>query len=101
MALSADLYVSHALGSDAALINGIAHIIIKQGWQNQQFIDEHTEGYEEFKALVQGYTPERTTELTGVSEQDLYFIAEKYAKAPAAPSSTAWASPSTPRAWTT
>ena len=83
LALTADLYVSQALGSDAALINGIAHIIIKEGWQNQQFIDDNTEGYEEFKALVQGYTPERTTELTGVSAEDLYFIAEKYAKAPA------------------
>ncbi|MCF8042930.1 MAG: formate dehydrogenase subunit alpha [Desulfarculaceae bacterium] len=83
LALTADLYVSQALGSDAALINGIAHIIIKEGWQNQQFIDDNTEGYEEFKAMVQGYTPERTTELTGVSAEDLYFIAEKYAKAPA------------------
>jgi formate dehydrogenase alpha subunit len=81
LSLSADCHVSQALGSDAALINGIAHIIIKQGWHNQRFIDECTEGFEEFKAVVEAYTPERTTEITGVASEDLYFIAEKYAKA--------------------
>ena len=81
LALMADLYVSHALGTDAALLNGIAHIILKNGWQNQDFVDANTEGFDDFKKVVQEYTPERVSQLTGVKVEDLTYMAEKYAKA--------------------
>ncbi len=81
LSLIADLYVSHALGSDVALINGLAHIIIKEGWHDQRFIEQCTEDFEQFQAVVESYTPEKTAELTGVSPEDLRFMAEAYAKA--------------------
>ena len=81
MAYVADLYVSHKLGTDVALLNGIMHIILKNGWADQEFIAQRTEGFDEFKAVIEKYTPERVTEITGVSEENLNYIAEKYATA--------------------
>ena len=59
MAYVADLYVSHKLGTDVALLNGIMHIILKNGWADQEFIAQRTEGFDEFKAVIEEYTPER------------------------------------------
>ncbi len=79
----ADLHVRQKLGTDAALINGIMNVILAEGWQNQEFIDERCEGFEEFKALVEQYTPDRVAEITGVSEGDIRLMAQWYAQAEA------------------
>ena len=81
LSLQADLYVGQKLGTDAALINGIMHVILKEGWHDQAFIEERTEGFEEFRKVVEQYTPERTEEITGVSAADIRTIAEWYATA--------------------
>ena len=73
----------HKLGTDAALINGIMNVILAEGWQNQEFVDERCEGFEEFKALVEQYTPDRVSEITGVSEGDIRLMAQWYAQAKA------------------
>jgi anaerobic selenocysteine-containing dehydrogenase len=39
----ADIAVQQRLGTDVALINGLMHIILKEGWQDQSYIDERTE----------------------------------------------------------
>jgi len=76
----ADIYVRQNLGSDVAWINGLMHIILKEGWQNQPFIDERTEGFEEVKKVVESYTPEKVEEITGIPKDKLREIAELYAK---------------------
>jgi len=76
----ADIYVRQNLGSDVAWINGLMHIILKENWQNQSFIDERTEGFEELKKVVEGYTPEKVEEITGIPKETLREIAEIYAK---------------------
>jgi formate dehydrogenase alpha subunit len=77
----ADLYVQHKLGTDAALINGIMYVILKEGWENKAFIESRTEGFDAFRAVVDQYPPERVSQITGVSEQDIRTMAEWYAKA--------------------
>lgn len=79
----ADLFLQHNLGSDVALINGIMNVILSQGWQNQAFVDERTEGFEDFRKVVEQYTPERVTEITGISADDIYKAADWYAHAKA------------------
>ncbi len=76
----ADLYVKQNLGTDVAWINGLMHIILKEGWHNQAFIDERTEGFEEMKKVVEGYPPEKVEEITGIPKETLRKIAELYAK---------------------
>lgn len=38
MARYADIFVRQRLGTDVAWINGIMHIMLKEGWENKQFI---------------------------------------------------------------
>lgn len=69
-------------GTDVALLNGLAHIIIAEGLWNQQFVAQRTEEFATFKAIVEHYTPEYVEEITGVPVEVLQQVARGYAKAP-------------------
>jgi len=84
LALKADTYVRHRLGTDVALLNGIMYVILKNNWHDQKFIEERCEGFEEFSKVIENYPPEKVSEITGVSADDIVKIAEYYAKADAA-----------------
>jgi formate dehydrogenase major subunit len=80
LAAYADIFVRQNLGTDVALINGIMNVILKEGWHNSTFIQERTEGFEEFQKVVEGYTPEKVEEITGVRAEDIKRIAQMYAR---------------------
>jgi len=67
----ADLYLRHRPGTDIALLNGLMHIILREGWHDEAFIAERTEGFDELRAIVQKYTPQATSDITGVPAEDL------------------------------
>ncbi len=77
----ADIFVRQRLGTDVAWINGLMHIILKEGWEDKEFISTRTEGFEALKKEVENYPPEKVEEITGFSEADLRAVAETYAKA--------------------
>ena len=81
MARVADIHVRNRPGSDVAWINGIMHIIIKEGWEDKEFVAQRTEGFEALKKEVEAYPPERVAEISGISPENLRRIAETYAKA--------------------
>jgi formate dehydrogenase alpha subunit len=80
MAFLADIAVQHNLGTDVALINGLMHIIIKEGWHDKAYIEERTEGFEALAAKVEEYTPEKVAQITGIDAATLRRIAEMFAK---------------------
>ena len=80
MAELADLAVQQGLGTDVALINGLMHIILKEGWQDQEYIDERTEGFVELAAKLEEYPPDKVAEITGIEAETLRAMAEMYAK---------------------
>ena len=49
--------------------------------QDQAYIDERTEGFEDLKSCVEKYTPEYVSSITGVPEEKLYDAARLYGKA--------------------
>ena len=55
-------------GTDAALANGIMHILVRDGLIDTDYIEAHTEGFASVRATVSTYWPER---ITGVSEANL------------------------------
>lgn len=75
----ADAWLNLRPGTNIALINGLLHIIIKEGWENRAFIDGRTEGFEKLKAKVKAYTPGRVEKITGVSRGRLKEAAQIYA----------------------
>jgi len=72
----ATVHLQHKPGTDIALINGLMNIILEKGWEDKAFIVERTEGFEEFKAAIAQYTPDKVAEITGVSKELLYQAAE-------------------------
>lgn len=67
----ADIHLQHEPGTDIALLNGLMHVILREGWQADDFITERTEGFEALKAVVERYTPEVVSEITGVPADDI------------------------------
>ena len=67
----ATLHLQHRPGTDIALINGMIHVLIEEDLYDQQFVATRTEGFEELKAMVAKYPPERVEEITGVSAGDI------------------------------
>lgn len=72
----ATLHLRHKPGTDIPLINGLMNIILANGWQDDEFIANRTEGFDEFKAVIEKYPPEKVAEITGVPVEKLRQAAE-------------------------
>lgn len=72
----ATIHLQQKPGTDIALLNGLMNIILEKGWEDKQFIEQRTEGFEEFKATIEQYTPAKVAEITGISVERLYETAE-------------------------
>jgi len=76
----ADLHRRHRPGTDIALLNGLMHVILRENWQDDEFIRDRTEGFEEMKAVVEKYTPEVASDITGVPAADIELAARMMAE---------------------
>lgn len=76
----ATLHLRHKPGTDVALVNGIAYIILKNGWQDHDFIANRTEGFEVFSESLKDYTPEVVAGITGLTTGEIEKAAEILAK---------------------
>ena len=76
----ATLHLQHKPGTDIALVNGIAHIILENNWEDEQFIAERCEEFEDYAESLNKYTPEFVSKITEVSITDLKEAAEILAK---------------------
>lgn len=81
MAQVADLYLRQKPGTDPAWLNGMMHIIIRDGLADEDFIRERTESFEELKQKAAPYTPERVEEITGIQRDKLVQAAHLYGQA--------------------
>lgn len=65
-------------GTDAALINGLMHIIVKENWHDKKFIENRCTGFENVLETIEEYTPELVFRITGIPEDMLYETAKLY-----------------------
>ncbi|MBA6137537.1 bifunctional nitrate reductase/sulfite reductase flavoprotein subunit alpha [Pseudomonas monteilii] len=72
----ADLFLQVRPGSDMALLNGLLHLLHRNGHTNPDFIACHTEGWDELPAFLDDYRPERVAAITGLAEADIIKAAE-------------------------
>ncbi|WDE09766.1 nitrate reductase [Thalassomonas haliotis] len=84
LAQFADIHLPITPGTDCILINSMMFVIINENLQDQAYIDAHTQGFEQIKALVQDYNPKEAQHLCGIDEDTIRNVARIYAKAPAA-----------------
>lgn len=81
LAREADLHISLKSGTDAALINGIMHIIIEEELYAREYVESKVERFEEVKELVSKYNPELVSKITTVPVDQIYEAARMYANA--------------------
>ncbi|MDO8454647.1 MAG: nitrate reductase [Sulfurimonas sp.] len=84
----ADLFVPLKARTDLALFNGLAYIIMEQGWENEGYVQANTNGYKELKKHLQNYPPQEVANITGIDVKTLYEIARQFASQEAV--LTAW-----------
>jgi assimilatory nitrate reductase catalytic subunit len=68
---SATLHLALVPGTDAALANGLLHLLIRDRLVDRAYIAARTEGFDEVHALVAGYWPEIVERITGIPETKL------------------------------
>ena len=83
-AMLADIYLPLKPRTDIALVNGIAHILIRDGLINRAYIDDHTTGFEELAAFLGRFTPEHVSAITGLPVDLIERAASLYGRAKAA-----------------
>jgi menaquinone reductase, molybdopterin-binding-like subunit len=94
-ASKADYWVAPRPGTDGALALGLAHVIIKEGLYDAEFVKNNAFGFEDwssfagkphegFKTLVlKKYSPRQVEKITGVNKKTIIALAKKFAKAKA------------------
>jgi formate dehydrogenase alpha subunit len=68
-------------GANVPLLTAMAHVIVKEGLVNYEFIKNRTEGFEDFVGSLEKFTPEYAEEISGVSAGDIRAAARLYANA--------------------
>lgn len=86
----ADLWLRPRPGTDVALLNGIANVILSEGLEDISFIKDRTEGFDDWKKVVEKYDPEYVETVTGVSKTDIIAAARMYASPPFSGSCLIW-----------
>ncbi|MGD2113338.1 MAG: nitrate reductase, partial [Gammaproteobacteria bacterium] len=77
----ADIHLPVTPGTDLVLLNALAHVILEEGLEDRAWIEAHTEGYEAFAALVQGYDPVTASRICGIDADTICNVARVYAQA--------------------
>lgn len=84
----ADIFVPLKPRTDLALFNGLAYIVLEQGWENSEYLKANVTGLGELRKHLQNYPPQEVANITGVDVKTLYELARLIAGSPAA--LTAW-----------
>lgn len=74
----ADLYMQFRSGSDVAILNCLMGEIIRNGWEDKEWIQNRAKGYEELKEVVlkDDYLPENVEKISGIPAEQLKTAAE-------------------------
>ncbi|RDW64542.1 molybdopterin oxidoreductase family protein [Aspergillus mulundensis] len=78
-AKKATIHLRPRLGTNVALLNGLQHIIVENGWVNEHYVSSYVRGLDDLKNVVKKYTPEYVEEITGVPVAQLHETARALA----------------------
>ncbi len=77
----ADVFLQIRPGTNIAILNGLLHVIIRDGLVNEEYIQARTEDFDKVKEAVLDYTPEKVAKICGVKPEDIEKAARIYAQA--------------------
>lgn len=73
-------YLQPNIGSDVAVFSGLAKAVIELGATNDTFIEQFTDGYENFLNSINGMDWKTLCSVSGLKEQDFRRVAALYAQ---------------------
>jgi anaerobic selenocysteine-containing dehydrogenase len=76
---TADRHFAIHPGSDLALALGLIHVILRESWQDHDYVRAHTNGFDDLASLAAGYPPSRVSALTGIPAEEIEGLARDYA----------------------
>ncbi|MCM1983486.1 molybdopterin oxidoreductase family protein [Lyngbya confervoides] len=79
-AAAADLHLAIRPGTDMHLLNGIAHLLMRWGMYDGLFVDECTQGFPEYSAVIEHYPPELVARECGIRLDELEQAARYWGK---------------------
>ncbi|RFU48205.1 bifunctional nitrate reductase/sulfite reductase flavoprotein subunit alpha [Paraburkholderia sp. DHOC27] len=77
-----DLFLQIKPGTDLALLNGLLHLLHKNGHTDADFIATYTEGWDAMPAFLDDYSPDKVAAITGLSEESIRTAAQWIGNAP-------------------
>ena len=77
----ATLWLRQNPGTDVAVFQAMAHVIVKEGLYDPEFIRERTEGFQEYIESLDEFTPEWAEQISGVPAESIREAARIYAEA--------------------
>ena len=86
----ADLWLRPRPGTDVALYNGMAKVVLDEGLADMDFIQNRTEQFDEWRKVVDKYDLETVEKITGVPAEDIAEAARIYANPPFSGSCLVW-----------
>jgi formate dehydrogenase alpha subunit len=81
MASFATLFLQQKPGTDTAVFNAMAHVIVKEKLYDDDFIARRTEGFFDYLESLEDKTPEWAEAISGVPADDIRAAARMYARA--------------------
>jgi len=81
LSLFAHLWLRPEVGTDVALINGLAKVIIDEGLLDEEFVARRTDNFEAFDESLKKHTLEYVERTTGITGQEISAAARLYAEA--------------------
>lgn len=75
-AINSHIWIDIKPKADLILLYTLANVLIQNDWIDKKYIDEHTEGYEDFKNHVSKFTLDNVEEETGISKERVLELAE-------------------------
>jgi len=66
-------------GTDGALALGLMHELIRNDWLDQDYIDNHLDGWDELRTKALAWPPERVAEVCGITADEVRGLARDYA----------------------
>jgi assimilatory nitrate reductase catalytic subunit len=82
IARTADLWLPVKPGTDIALLNAMLRQVIHDGLVDETYLRERTNGWEDVRAIVEEFTPERAEQLSGAPAERIIAAARLYGNAP-------------------
>ncbi|TAK73528.1 MAG: formate dehydrogenase subunit alpha [Dehalococcoidia bacterium] len=76
----AEVHLQPRPGTDVALFNAMAQVILAEGLWAPDFVTARTEGFEAWRRVVEQVTPEVAESITGVAADDIRRAARLYAR---------------------